>query len=215
MSETRIVRIEGDTAADRIVFAWKNHALDQLSDGDKAILERITEVEKRFHEKKFVKDKDGNDTTMARPYKWKDLVEFLIEKYQISNRQAYADIELAKKFFLLGRTKFDKDFARGYRVDQGEELMHQAVDAGDFKSAAAFFKEIIKLEGLDRPDEHEHDPSKFQPPTPKIINDPSELGFERIENPDAVVERLKKSFKQGAIDKMIDDAEDIETQDGE
>lgn len=215
MSKTQIIRIEGDTAADRIVYAWKNHALDQLSEEDQRILERITEVEKRFHEKKFVKDKDGNDTDKTRPYKWKDLVEHLVQSFGISNRQAYADIELAKRFFLLGRTKFDKEFARGYRVDQGEELMYQAIDAGDYKSAAAFYKEIVKLEGLDRPDEAVHDPSRFQPPTPKIIADPSELGFEKIDNPDAVVERLRKSFKQGAIDKMLDDAEDIEVQDGE
>lgn len=204
---SKSIAITGDTAADRILSAWKKNAMDKLSEDDKSILDRITEVEKRFYEKKLVRIK-GKD--VERPFSWKDLVSFLKEKYKISHRQAYADIELAKQFFLLARTRTDKEFARGYRIMQGEEMMHQAVDSKDFKSAAAFFKEITKLEGLDRWDDAEADPSIFQPMKPIIVADPSELGFPKMENPDAIVERLKKSFKKGTIDKMLADAEETD-----
>ncbi len=201
--------IIGDTAMDRIFDAWKKKLLDSLSAEDQAILERITEVEKRFHEKKLVKDNEGKDTNMGRPWKWRELVEWLVASYKISVRQAYADIEMAKEFFLLGRGRNDIEFARGYRINQGEELMYECMEAGNHQAAATFFREIVRLDVLERKDDSGLDAILFQPAKLEIVVDPSELGFPKLENPDQVVNNLLKSFKKGIIEKIMDDADDV------
>lgn len=201
--------IIGDTAMDRIFDAWKKKLLNSLSEDDQAILQRITEVEKRFNEKKLVKDNEGKDTNIGRPWKWRELVDWLVATYDISTRQAYADIEMAKEFFLIGRGRNDIEFARGYRINQGEDLMYECMEAGNHQAAASFFREIVRLDVLERKDESGIDTTLYQPVKLEIVTDPSELGFPKIENPDQVVNNLLKSFKKGIIEKMIDDSEDV------
>lgn len=201
--------IIGDTAIDRIFDAWKKKQLDSLSDDDQSILNRITEVEKRFYEKKLVKDNEGKETKLGRPWKWRELVEWLMATYNISTRQAYADIEMAKEFFLLGKGRNDLEFARGYRINQGEDLMYECMEAGNYPAAASFFREIVRLDVLERKDDSGIDPGLFQPVKLEIVVDPSELGFPKIENPDQVVNNLLKSFKKGIIEKIIADSDEV------
>ncbi|MNL67012.1 hypothetical protein D3C87_1915610 [compost metagenome] len=54
------------------------------------------------------------------------------------------------------------------------------------------------------------DRSKMMPNEYIVTNDPSEIGFEKMDNPDEIVERLKRSFKKGIIDVMSQDAEEID-----
>lgn len=213
--------ISTDTALDRILKAWLAHNLDGLAETDKGILERITEIDKRIQQQMIVKRKEHSVVTgqpyereFKRPMRYKELVEWHVERFGISHRQAYIDIEHAKQFFLSTESREDKEFARGQMIMQGEEMMFEAASLGDFKSAAAFYKELRLLRQLDKVDKTNIDPSKYQPVIPRIVNDPSELGFEKMDNPDAIVAELRKSFKKGVVDKMLEDSEEVQDEQG-
>lgn len=202
MSNIKSRDIKSTTPLDRILKAWLAHDLDNLSEEDKGILQRITEIDKRMQAGQLVK---GNKGDFSRPMRLKELVEWHTERFKISSRQAYADIAMAKQFFLSTETRDDKEFARGQMIQQGEEMMFQAAAQSDFKSAAAFFKELRLLRGLDKIDVETPDLSKWEPINPLIIDDPAELGYEKFENPKQVIEKLLKSFKKGPIEKLLDD----------
>lgn len=219
-SEIKPRDIKATTPLDRILKSWLAHDLESLSDEDKGILQRITEIDKRIREGMLVTRKKNNafgveyEANFTRPMRFKELVDWHTELFQISSRQAYVDIAMAKQFFLSTESRDDKEFARGQMIQQGEEMMFEAASQSDFKSAASFFKELRLLRGLDKFDADAPDLSKWEPLQPRIVSDPSELGFDLIENPDAVVARLKKSFKKGVVEKMLDDAEEIENEPG-
>jgi hypothetical protein len=204
-----------DTPLDRILRAHIEHKLDQLSESDKKILERITEADNRLKEGQIVKKTVNKKIhVFNRPIRYKELVEWLVEKFGISHRQAYVDIAMAKQFFLSVEGREDKEFARGQMILQGEEFMHLAVSMGDFKSAAAFFRELAKIRGLDRVDPETMNADLLQPTELIIVDDPSELGFEKIDNPDDVVNKLKQSFKKNILDAVTDDAEEVDFEEG-
>ena len=208
MSNIKPRDIKSTTPLDRILKAWLAHDLDHLSEEDKGILQRITEIDKRMQVGKLIKGRKGD---FARPMRVKELVEWHTERFKISHSQAHADIAMAKQFFLSTETRDDKEFARGQMIQQGEEMMFQAASLSDFKSAAAFFKELRLLRGLDKVDVETPDLSKWEPIQLRIIADPAELGYEKMEHPNKEVERLLKSFKKGPIEKLLDDPQsDIE-----
>ncbi|TXI14819.1 MAG: hypothetical protein E6Q66_04690 [Pedobacter sp.] len=186
-------QISGETALDRITRAWLSHDLDGLSDADKQLLDRISEADKQLQHGKLIR-KNGKD--FSRPMRVKELAEWLVERFKISLRQAYIDIETAKAFFLSTQSRNDKEFARGQMIQYGEEFMCEAAARGDFKAAAAFFKELRLLHGLDKVDVETPNLSQWEPATPVIVSDPSALGFEKIEHPDQLVQKLLKSLKQ-------------------
>lgn len=200
MSIIKPKEIKGDTVLDRILRAWLSHDLDNLSDTDKHILTRITELDKRMQEGKLIK---GNKKDFSRPMRTKELAEWQVERFKISHRQAYADIQMAKEFFLSTQSREDKEFARGHMILQGEDLMFEAAATGDFKAAAAFFKELRLLRGLDKIDPDTPDLSKWEPIKPIIISSVSEMGFEKIDNPDQEVKKLLRSFKTNPIEQNI------------
>jgi hypothetical protein len=202
-----------DTVLDRLYRAYLDHTTDQLTSEDQMILTRITEVDKRFSEKllvKLKKLKGGKKIQYERPYNFKELVSWLTEKYQISYRQAYADIAMAKRFFLCGQTPEDKEFARGQQIEIGWDLYYEAKAKGDFKTAKDVYREINELKRLKIIEPEVIDRSKLMPGEFVVTNDPSELGFEKMENPDAIVERLRKTFKKGFIEAISNDAEEID-----
>lgn len=204
MSIIRSKEIKGDTVLDRILKAWLSHDLDSLAEADKAILTRITELDKRMQEGKLIK---GNKKDFSRPMRMKELVEWQVERFAISHRQAYADIEMAKQFFLSTQSREDKEFARGQMILQGEELMFEAASTGDFKAAAAFFKELRLLRGLDKIEQDTPDLSKWEPIKPIIISSVSEMGYEKIEYLDQEIKKLLKSFKTNPIEQNINNQE--------
>jgi hypothetical protein len=73
--------------------------------------------------------------------------------------------------------------------------MCEAAVRGDFKAAAAFFKELRLLHGLDKMDIETPDLTQWEPTMPVIISDLSDLGFEKIENPNEFAQKLLKSLK--------------------
>jgi hypothetical protein len=201
MSNIKPKDIEGDTALDRILKSWLAHDLDSLDEVDKNILTRITELDKRMQEGKLIKT---NKKDFSRPLRIKELAEWQVERFKISLRQAYADIEMCKQFFLSTQTLDDKAFARGQMIQQGEELMFEAASNGDFKASAAFFKELRVLRGLDKPEAENVDLSKWEPINPVIVLDPAQLGFEKMEYPDQEVKKLLKSFKVSPLETRLD-----------
>lgn len=185
-------QISTETALDRITGAWLAHDLDHLSDADKHLLERISEADKQLQHGKLIR-KNGKD--FSRPMRIKEVAEWLVERFKISLRQAYADIEMAKQFFLSTQSRNDKDFARGQMIQWGEEFMCEAAAKGDFKAAAAFFKELRLLHGLDKIDAETPDLSQWEPIKPIIISSVSEIGYEKIEHLDQEIKKLLKALK--------------------
>lgn len=212
-----------ETPLDRILRAFLKKDLDILSDTDKDILMRIEEVDKRYRKgytikKKAVDEVNGREYKKKlynRPYRKKELADWQVKRFGISLSQAYEDIRMAEKFFLFNEGREDRDFARGHQIMWGTDLMFQAAYNGDFRAASAFFKELNKLKGVDKLDEIAYDPSKFEPINPIIVTDVSEVGFEKMDDPDSVVQELKKSLKQSVLDKFMNDAEDVEEVDPE
>lgn len=209
--------IDPVTPYDRILKAWLANDLDSLSQTDKDILERITEVDKRYRKGYSMKVKaysilDGKKYTesIKRPYRMKELAEWNAKRFGISLRQAYEDVKMSQKFFLFNEGREDKDFARGHMIQWGETLLAKAEHNRDFRAAAQLFKELRLIRGLDKFEDETWDPTKFEPVRPVIVMKASEVGFPEMDNPTARVEELKKSFKQTVLDKILDDAEDVD-----
>src|SRR5690606_24006325 len=95
----------------------------------------------------------------------------------------------------------------------GEEAMARAQHDGDHRAAAMVYKELNRIRGLDRPDDDTVDLHDWRPIKPVVVSDPSQLGLEKIDNPDKVVAQLRKELrgKSNAIERMLDaEASDVD-----
>lgn len=203
--------ITGNTVEERIYKAFISHDLDSLSDSDKNVFKRISKVDALISQRKPVKKSvRGKELSYSVPYSYKELVEWLVEHFKISHRQAYIDIDMAKRFFLSLETREDKEFGRGQQIAIGYELMFEAQAVGDYKSAAAFYKEINEIKGLKKTDPEQINPEDLIPTDLVLIDDPSELGFPKIDNVDQLANELLKTLKGGVIKKMTTSAEDVD-----
>lgn len=221
MGALRPRHVKGTSALDVILKAFLKNDLDNLDQKHKDILERITEVDKRIRVGNVViKTKfdyelnaDVEDFRFTRPYRKRELAEWQMARFGVSLAQAYADIEMAERFFLTTETRQDKEFARGMQIYWGEEAMARAQHDGDHRAAAMFYKELNRIRGLDRPDDDTVDLQDWRPIKPVVVSDPSQLGFEKIDNPDKVVAQLRKELrgKSNAIERMLDaEASDVD-----
>lgn len=224
MGMLRPRHVKGTTVLDRILKAFLSNKLDDLSETDKAILERISEVDKRIRKGYIVEVPKVSVVTgepyidsYKRPYQKRELAEWQVSRFNISLAQAYIDIQMAEKFFLTTETRSDKEFARGMAIHWGEQAMAEAQHNGDYRAAAAFFRELNKIKGIDKPSEETVDLRDWRPIRPVIVADPSELGFEKIDNPDKLVAQLRKDLrkKSKAVERILDDAEEIDFEDME
>jgi hypothetical protein len=201
--------ISEETPLDRIYKAFISHKLDDLHQSDQDILTRITEIDKQITARKPVSKKiNGEKIKYSRPYQYKELAEWTVERFGVSHRQAYIDIEMSKRFFLSCETRDDKEFARGQRIAIGDDLMFLAVAKGDLKAAAAFFKEVNEIRGLKRSDPETLNPEDSVPTDMIIVDDPSEIGFEKVANLSQLSDELLKEFKGKTMKNVIDSAED-------
>lgn len=214
--------VKGSTVLDRILKAFLVNKLDDLSEADKHVLERITEVDNRLRKGYVVTEpriapETGQpyNHSYSRPYRKSELAQWQMTRFGVSMSQAYEDIRMAERFFLTTESRPDKEFARGMMIHWGEEAMAKAQADGDHRAAAAFFRELIKVKQLDRYDDPKFNPEDLNPIRPIIIDDPAELGFPKVENPDQVVARLLKEVKKGVIEKIAEDAEEIEEEDSD
>lgn len=218
--------VRGNTALDRILKAFLNNDLKSLKQEDKDILDRISEVDARLRTGNVVKkeryDPDLDcmveDGRYTRPYQKRELALWQMARFDVSLAQAYADIEMAERFFLTTETRSDREFARGMQIIWGEDAMARAQADGDHRAAAAFYKEINKIKGLDKFDEDTPELKDFRPIEQVIVADPSELGvgFELIENTDALVAKLRKELKKSTvIDRIVAEAEEVDFEEGD
>ena len=221
MSALRPRHVKGSFALDIILKAFLANNLDSLDEQHQQILERISEVDARIRVGNSIPqtrfDPDLNmevqDGRLKRPYRKRELAEWQMARFGVSMAQAYIDIEMAERFFLTTERRPDKEFARGMQIYWGEEAMARAQADGDHRAAAAFFKELNKIRGLDKFEDDSANLKDFRPIMPVVVSDPSELGFEKIDNPDKVVAELRKSLKgkSSSIERMLDaEATDIQ-----
>ena len=224
MGTLRAKHVRDNTALDRILKAFLSNKLDNLSAEDQFILERISEVDARIRSGYIVipsrwdenlgLDVEDHTRKYNRPYRKKELADWQMARFGVSMAQAYIDIDMAERFFLTTETKSDKEFARGLQIHWGEDAMAKCIADGDYRAAAAFFKELNKIKGLEKFEDEGPELKDFRPIEQIIVADPSELGFERVDNPDLLVAELRKSLKKSTIiDKIVEEAEAIEFED--
>ncbi|WP_285055144.1 hypothetical protein [Pedobacter ginsengisoli] len=213
MSVIKVNQIGEETPLDRIYKAFIAHELDKLSASDSEIYTRITEIDRQMTARKPVKKQiRGKDYEYTVPYRYKELCEWIVERFKVSHRQAYIDIDMTKRFFANTETREDKEIGRGQRIAIGDELMWEAKATGDYKSAHAFFKEVNEISGYKRVDPETINPEHLVPSEFLIVNHPSELEtpFPVIENFAEMVRELERDFKQKTVNKIMDDAVDID-----
>lgn len=224
MGELRPKHIKGDTIMDRIFKAFLANKIDSLSPTDRGVYDRIREVDAQvrtgFVQKitKFDYDLqlEVEVNRINRPYQKIELAHWIMARFGVSQAQAYIDIQMSQQFFKTFESKEDKDYARGMHIYWGERLQASAELAGDFKAAAAIYKELTRVKGLHEKHQDIPDYKEFTPIKPVIEPDASNLGFEKIENLDAVKADLLKELKgkSSSIDRMLEDeAVDVDYED--
>lgn len=203
--------IKGNTAQDIVLKAWLSHKLDELPDEYKNMLKRWEQADRLLRDGEMVTlvTEDGPVQKHGR-FNVSKVVEWLKEKYDISTRTAYEDIHNAKKFFLSMEGRPEKEYERAIAVTFGEALMERCEEKGDMKAAVALFKELNKIKGLHEQSVDVPDYAEFQPPNLVITADPTELGFEKVENPDEIVKRILGESRQNFLESEAQDAEVIE-----
>jgi hypothetical protein len=199
--------IKKETNFDIILRAWLENRLGDLSQELRDMLDRWQMADSLLRDGYLVKR--GN-SEVTQPYTFNKLVDFLVTKYGVSRRTAYDDIANAKKFFLSTYTKEDRDFARGVMIEWGEKMMWEAHNLGDNKSAAAFFKALSDIKGLLKEEQERPDYENISLPSFNLVEDPSVLGFPKVEDPDAAVARIMAKRKKSKIDMIIAESETVD-----
>lgn len=217
MSLIRAKDVEVDGALGRLYKAFLTNKVGELRKSDQSLLTRMKRVDTLVREKKLHKEKRYNaeggqyDFSFRRPFKKRELVDWLQSEFGISIRQAYLDIEMAQRFFHSFETAQDRELARGLAIETGEEMMARAEAAGDFRAAAALFKELNQIKNLRTFQMDLLDPSEYIPTDPILIDDPARLGFPSLDEPvEDVKARLIKKLKKGFIETLVEDAETID-----
>jgi len=215
MSLTKYIRpgdIKGNEAPDIILRAWLSHDLDNLPDEHRKMLERWDQADRLLRNGELVEviTADGIEKRQQR-FNMSKVVEWLRERYNISARTAYEDIFNAKRFFLSLEGRPDIEYERMIAITRGDALLDKYDEKGDGKTVAAIYKEINKLKGLhqqsvDVPDYR----NEMQIPNFIITSDPTELGFEKVENPDEIVKKILGEQRQSFMESQAEDAEVIE-----
>jgi len=200
--------VQDDSKYDIILKAWLGHKMDELPDELKKMVERWRDADDLLRNGVTITAEQGG--TPGKAFGSRAIVDFLMQKHNISARTAWDDIASAKVFFLSHERRPDKEFARGVMIDLGRSMMHKAFETGDYKAAAAFYKELNAIQGLHDQDADVPDYAEFQPPAMVIVTNPAELGFEPIDNKDALVAKILKNGRQGFLQDDATDAEVIE-----
>lgn len=196
--------LKGDTNYDIILRAYLEHKVDQLPEDLKGMLERWKKADSLLRSGELVWK---GDNEITQPYNASRLADYLVQHYGVSIRTARDDIKHAKRFFATDYDRDEKNFARGVMIEWGEKMMWEAHGMGDYKSAAAFFKALADIQGLMKDDPDLPDYSKVQLPTLIVVDDPSELGFEKIDNVEQVVADILAKRKKNKLDQIIADSD--------
>jgi hypothetical protein len=200
--------IKGDTPFDVILRAWIGHKMDELPPDIAQMLERWKQADSLLRNgamATFVTE-DGPVQRKTRFNKSK-VVAWLVEYYGVSERTAYDDVQNAIRFFLTLEGRPDVEYDRILAITRGEEFIEKYDEIGDGKTVAALFKEVNKLKSLHTQTIETHDYEEFQPPKMVITSDPTELGFEKVENPDDIVKRYLSESRQSFLESEAQDAE--------
>jgi hypothetical protein len=193
--------IKPETNYDKIFKAWLDDSLHTLPDELKQQLERWKKCNALMRDGQTIK-KGKND--IVRPYRYNDLVDYLVREFGITKRTAYNDIAHTKRFFLTAETKEEVDFAKGIYLEWLERWMHECASTGDHKSATAYAKLIKEVRGFDKINSEMPDYKDIQVPHLILVADPSELGFPKVDNPDQVVQKILNKRKKSNLDRVID-----------
>jgi hypothetical protein len=204
--------VKGNSSYDIILRAFLDHKIHELPVQLSGMLERWQMVDKLIRKGEITKliNSDGDLESKLKRFSFTDLVDYLKQNYSVSTRTAYEDIRNAKRFFLSCEGREDVEYARGVAIEHGEMMMFAALDAGDFDAASKFYKELNIIKHLHEQRDDIPDYADFIPPTFVLVADATELGFEKIENPDEVVKRILNEKRINFLDKEASDAEEVD-----
>lgn len=214
MSISKYIRpgdIKGNEVYDIILRAWLTHKLDDLPDEHKRMLERWDQADRLLRNGELVQlVTDDGIVEKQQRFNVSKVVEWLKQRFSISTRTAYEDVFNAKRFFLSLEGRPDIEYERAIAIVRGDALLERYDERGDGKTVAALYKEINKLKGLheqtvDVPDYR----NEMMIPSFTITADPTELGFEKVENPEAIVKRLLGEKRQQFLEDEAEDAEEV------
>lgn len=201
----RNIKIE--TTYDAILKAFLAGKISELPQDQQNMLIRWKKADALMRDGTLVK-KGKKD--IVQPYTFNKLADYLVAEYGISYRTAYDDIASAKRFYLSTYSKSDKDFARGLMIEWGTKFMFEAAGEGDKKSAHAFYKTLCEIQELMIKDQDKPEYETINLPHFNLVADPSELGFPKLEDPDAAVARILAKRKRDKIDLIISESETID-----
>ncbi|MNK47616.1 hypothetical protein D3C87_664280 [compost metagenome] len=193
---------------DKILKAHLDNKISELPSDLQLMLSRWKLIYNMLSDGKLVKE---GKHKFYMPYKYNDLINFLMTEFDISIRTAREDIKSAKRFYAVSETKEENDFAKGLFLEQCEQRSARAWGIGDGKTAAAYDKIITSIRQWDKPADPELPKyAELQIPHTVIIADPTELGFEPIENVDDVVKKVLAKRKKNKIDSIFAEADAVE-----
>lgn len=202
--------IKGNTAYDVILRAWLTHKVEDLPDKERQMLVRWEQADRLLRNGELVQDlTDDSVVEKHKRFNVSMVVEWLVEKYPISKRTAYEDIHNARRFFLSLEGRPDIEYERNIAILIGDELREKCIERGDFKAAAAVFKEVNIIKGLHEQSIEAPDYSEFHPPEFTITTSATDLGFEYVDA-DAATKRIlgEKRFDEFLQSEAID-AEEV------
>lgn len=189
---------------DRIYKAWISHKIDDMSMEDQWLLERMEYAEGKL--------KEGGEGS-----RFRNLVEDMYEYFRhhdvqkpVTRRTIENDIARAKRFFVIARPREEKEFARGKSIEWLERLIWKAEEAGDFRAAAAFIKELDDIQAFKKEDIERPDYSVLQPPPMMLIIDPSAIGVPVIDDLEEELRLLVIPKNASRNTEQFEDAEDAD-----
>lgn len=192
-----------DDVLDKLYKAWIGHKVDELEIRDRYLLERMEYADAKLRE--------GGEQS-----RYTNLVNDMLERFKtheigtglmLSTRTIESDIARAKRFFLSVRPREDKEYARGKSIEWLERLIWKAEEAGEFKAAAAFIKELDEIQGFKKDDIDLPDYDAVQPAPVMIITDLAELDIPIIDDLEGELRLLNMPKAVYRNTQNIDEAE--------
>lgn len=124
----------------------------------------------------------------------KNLAKYLETEHGIKSlAQAYRDI--AQADVLLGSVRSsEKAWIRYLVVEKLKEAIDKADTDGDLFNMISAIDKLAKYSRLDKEDQEALPYDEIVPRPIEFVNDPSVLGLPKVENPKAVIERVKRKY---------------------
>lgn len=129
----------------------------------------------------------------------REVVRQIMERYQLGKSMAYEDVRLIK--ICLGNlNQCTQDYYRWLFLARTEEAFQMARDNNDARAFAVALNSLGKYTQLDKQQEDKPDYSAIIPQNFEITNDPTVIGYEKVEGLDAKIATTLAKYKGKIIE---------------